>query len=61
MENGFLVELTTIENAMFQYKTAVLKANVKINRMGSRKWTYNKDWVFGTNYFFFFFENLILV
>ena len=39
-------------------KIALSKANVKTNRMGSKKWTYHKESSFAINYFF---ENLILV
>ena len=31
-----------IESAIFPYKIALSKANVKTNRMGSAKWTYQK-------------------
>ena len=31
----FLVEISTMKNAIFTYKTALSKANVKTNRMGS--------------------------
>ena len=37
LEFRFLVESTTIESALFSYKTALSKANVKANRMGSEK------------------------
>ena len=37
-----LVESTEIDNASFPYKTAISVANVKTNRMKSRKWTYQK-------------------
>ena len=33
LENCFLAESTKIENALFWYKTAILEANVKTNRM----------------------------
>ena len=46
LEHGFLVESTKIENALFPYKTAILEANVKTNRMVSKKWTYLKEWRF---------------
>ena len=42
----FLVESTKIENATFPYKTALSKANVETNRMGSRRSTYHKKWNF---------------
>ena len=34
----FIVESITIENAKFSYKTALPKANVETNIMGSTKW-----------------------
>ena len=43
LEKRFLVESTKIKNASFPYKTALSKANVKVNRMGSSKWTYHKE------------------
>ena len=46
LEKRFLVESTKIKNASFPYKTALSKANVKVNRMGSSKWTYHKEWSF---------------
>ena len=42
LDYHFLVESTKIENALFPYKTALSKDNVKTNRMGSTKWTYNE-------------------
>ena len=47
----FLVEYTTTENTMFPNKTALQKANVKTDIMGSTKWTYHKERTFVTNYF----------
>ena len=44
LEYRFLVESTTMENVTFPYKTVLSKANVKINRMGSTKYTYHKEW-----------------
>ena len=38
LEYCFLVESTEIENGIFPYKTALPKANIKKNRMGSTKW-----------------------
>ena len=38
----FLGESNKIENATFPYKTALLEANVKTNRLGSAKGTYYK-------------------
>ena len=52
-KNGFLVENTRIENAIFQYKTVQSEANVKTNRMGSTRWIYHKEWSFDSNYFIF--------
>ena len=65
----FLVESTRIKNivfikiknkncflALFSYRTALSEANVKPNRMGSRKWrklTYRKEQNFATNHFTF--------
>ena len=39
MEYLFLVESTTVGKAIFPYKTAVSRVNVKSNKMGSTKWT----------------------
>lgn len=52
----FLVESTRIKNTLFSYRTALSEANVKPNRMGSRKWrklTYRKEQNFATNHFTF--------
>ena len=49
----FLVESTKVENALFPYKTAISKANIKANRMVSTKWTYHKERSFASNYFIF--------
>ena len=35
----FLVESTAIENAIFSWKTALSKVNVKRNKIGSTKWS----------------------
>ena len=43
LEHCFLVESTKTESASFPYKTAMSETNVKINRMGSTKWTYHKE------------------
>ena len=53
LEHRFLVESTEIEKVSFPYKTAVLEANVKTNRMVSTKSTYHKERSFATNYFIF--------
>ena len=37
LENSFIVESTMIERVTYPYKTALSKANVKTNRMGSAK------------------------
>ena len=42
LDNRFSVESTKINNITIPYKTALSEANVKINRMGSTKWTYHK-------------------
>ena len=58
------VELAMIENAIFPYKIALPKANVKTNRIGCIKCTQNKEQSFVTNYFIhylLFFENLISI
>ena len=57
LECRFSVETTKIENTSFPVKTALLEANVKINRMAITKWTYHKEWSFASNYFIFL-ENL---
>ena len=54
LEYCFLVESTKIENALFPYKTGIAEANIKTNKMVSRKWTYHKERSFSSNYFFFF-------
>ena len=64
LEYHFLVESTKIKNASFPYKTAMLEANVKVNRIGSTKWSYQKERVFASNYFIFLkillqFKNLL--
>ena len=53
LEYRFLVESTKIEKATFPYKTALLEANIKINRMRSAKWTHHKQQKFASNYFIF--------
>ena len=52
LEYRFLVETTKIENT-FQFKTALLEANVKTNRMVTTKWTYYKEGGFASNCFIF--------
>ena len=65
LEYCFLVDTTTTENATFLCKTASSKANVRTNYMGSTTWSYQKERIFTTNcfifFFFLFFENLIWV
>ena len=64
LEYRFLVESTKIKNASFPYKTALSKANVKINRLGSTKWSYQQERSFASNYFIFskiLFQNKNLV
>ena len=51
LESRFLVESTKIENTSFPYKTALSEANVKTNRMVSKKWTYYKERSFASDYF----------
>ena len=53
----FLVGTTKIENTSFPFKTALSEANVKTNRMATKKWIYYKEWSFASNYFIFF-ENV---
>ena len=57
LEYRFLVETTKTENISFPFKTAPSEANVKTNRMATKKWTYHKEWSFASNCFIFF-ENL---
>ena len=54
LEHHFLVESTKIERATFPHKSALPKANIKINRMRSAKWTYHKEPSFVSNYFISF-------
>ena len=56
LENSFVVESTMIESETYPYKTALSEANVKANRMGSTKWTYEN----GPIYFILFFPGLRL-
>ena len=57
LEYRILVEATKIENTSFPFKTSLLEANVKTNRMTAKKWTYSKEWSFASNYLIFL-ENL---
>ena len=54
LEHRFLVETTKIENTSFPFKIALSEANVKTNRMVTKKWTYYTEWNFASNYFIFF-------
>ena len=58
LEYRFLVDTVKIQNTLFSFKTSLLEANVKTNRMATSKWTYHKEWIFATNYFIFL-ENLL--
>ena len=49
----FLVESIKIENASLLYQTALSKANVKTNRMGSTKLINHKERNLASNYFIF--------
>ena len=53
LEYRFLIESTKTENTIFLYKTVLLEANVKTNRVGSTKWAYHKERRFASNYFIF--------
>ena len=53
LEYCFLVESTKIDNITFPYKTALSEANVKTNRMGSKKQTYHINGVFPVTTFLF--------
>ena len=53
LQNSFIVENTTIKTVTYPYKTVLSEANVKANRMGSRKWTYHKESSFVSIYFIF--------
>ena len=54
LEYRFLVEATKIENMPFPFKTALLEANVKSNRMATAKWTYHREWSLASNYLIHF-------
>ena len=51
MEYRFLAQSTSNESAIFPYKTALSKANVKTNSMRSRKWAYKKEQTFAIDSF----------
>ena len=57
LEYRFLVETNKTENTSLPFKAALSEANVKTNRMATKKWTYHKEWSFTSNCFIFF-ENL---
>ena len=64
LEYHFLVESTKIESASSPYKTSILEANLKTNRMVTTKWTYHEERSFASNYFIFLkilfhFKNLL--
>ena len=64
LEYRFLVETTKIENTSFPFKSALSEANVKINRMATTKWTYQKEWDLPVTTLFFLenffqFQNLL--
>ena len=54
LEYRFLVERIKIEKASFLYKSAILEANVKANKMVITKWVYDRERSFASNYFNFF-------
>ena len=54
LEYRFLVERIKIEKASFPYKSAILEANVKTNKMVITKWVYHRERSFASNYFDFF-------
>ena len=58
LKHGFLVETAKIENTSSPFKTTLLEANVKTNRMATTKWTYHKEWSFASNYLLLL-ENLL--
>ena len=57
-EYRFSVQSTTNDSATFPYRTALSKSSVKINWMGSTKWTYHKEQTFATGRTFFWKFNL---
>ena len=54
LEYSFLVESTKIENASFPYNTAISEANVKANRIVSKKGPITKNGVLPVTTLFFF-------
>ena len=59
LENGKLFQKTVvpffrIENASFPYNTAISEANIKTNRIVSKKRIYHKVQSFASNYFILF-------
>ena len=55
MDYRFLVDSTNIDNITVPYKTVLLEANVKINRMGSTELTYHKEQSFANIFCIFVF------
>ena len=53
LEYQVLVEATKIENTPFPFKSTLLEANVKTNRMATTKCTYHKECSFARNYISF--------
>ena len=53
LQYRFLVKSSKIIKAMFLYKTALLEANVKTNRMWNIKLNYHIERRFVSNYFIF--------
>ena len=49
LKYSFLVESTKIENTSLPYKSVMLEAKVKTNRMLNTKWTYHKKRSFRSN------------
>ena len=54
LEYRLLVERIKIEKASLPYKTDILEANVKANKMVTTKWAYHRERSFASNYFNFF-------
>ena len=47
----FYLKVRRLKTQFFPYKSALSEASVKAIRMGSIKWTYDKELGFGSNYF----------
>ena len=54
LEYRLLVERIKIEKVSLPYKTDILEANVKANKMVTTKWAYHRERSFASNYFNFF-------